>query len=168
MNSPWPATAVPADAHPARRGPRRPQRYRRHPAREGRTGAVFPLGADGAALAAFLQGVAQGTYRPEVLTASPANIFADRDVTAIALQLPYAALGGTQVAAWARLSLVGHAPQQQVSRISQAMLRPLFFTPLDADFETLNAEHLQRPGSPRRSRRPHRQDHSPPGRTTRS
>jgi hypothetical protein len=121
---------------------------------KGRTGAVFALGADGlawagqaadpftadgAALAAFLQGVAQGVYRPEVFTASPANIFAGRDVTAIALQLPDAALGGTQVAAWARISLVGHAPHQQVSRIGQAMLRPLFFTPPDADSETLNA-----------------------------
>ena len=124
------------------------------PLGEGRTGEVFSLGAgglawagqaadpftaDGAALAAFLQGMAEGEYRPEVFAASPANIFAGRDVTAIALQVPDAALGGTQVATWARISLAGHAPQQQVSRIGQAMLRPLFFFPPDADSETLNA-----------------------------
>jgi hypothetical protein len=121
---------------------------------EGETGAVFRLGAegmawagqaadpftaDGIALAAFLQSLAEGDYRPEVFTASPANVFAGRDVTAIALQLPDAALGGAWVATWARISLVGHAPQQQVSRIGQAMLRPLFFSPADAESETLNA-----------------------------
>ena len=124
------------------------------PLGQGHTGTAFSLGAnglawagraadpftaDGAALAAFLQGVAEGRYRPETFTASPANIFAGRDVTAIALQVPDTALGGTQVAAWARISLAGHAPQQQVSRIGQAMLRPLFFSPADGDSETLNA-----------------------------
>jgi hypothetical protein len=121
---------------------------------EGKTGAVFPLGAgglawagqaadpftaDGVALAGFLQSLAAGDYRPEAFTASPANVFAGRDVTAIALQVPDAALGGARVATWARISLVGHAPQQQVSRIGQAMLRPLFFSPADAESETLNA-----------------------------
>lgn len=121
---------------------------------QGRTGAVFPLAggglawaglaadpftADGAALFAFLQAVAQEEYQPEIFTASPANIFADRDITAIALQIPDAALGGNHIAAWARISLAGHAPQQQVSRIGQAMLRPLFFSPPDAESETLNA-----------------------------
>lgn len=124
------------------------------PLGEGRTGQVFSLNADGlawagraqdpftadpAALAAFLQGVAEGTYRPESFTASPANIFAGRDITAIALQVPDVALGGTRIAAWARISLAGHAPQQQVSRIGQAMLRPLFFSPPDVESETLNA-----------------------------
>jgi hypothetical protein len=95
---------------------------------EGETGAVSPLGAegmawagqaadpftvDGIALAGFLQGLAAGDYRPEVFTASPANVFAGRDVTAIALQLPDAALGGARVATWARISLVGHAPQHR-------------------------------------------------------
>ena len=46
-----------------------------------------------------------------------------RDVTAVALQIPDADLGGAQIAVWARISLFGHAPQLQVSRIGQAMLR---------------------------------------------
>jgi Domain of unknown function (DUF4331) len=53
-------------------------------------------------------------------------------------QIPDADLGGTRVAVWARVNLVGHAPQLQVSRIGQAMLRPLFFSPADTESETLN------------------------------
>ena len=88
---------------------------------EGRTGEVFPQGAgglawgglaadpftaDGLALAKFLAGLAAGQYDPRVFTSSPGNIFAGRDVTAIALQIPDADLGGTRVAVWARISLV--------------------------------------------------------------
>ena len=60
-------------------------------------------------------------------------------MTAVALQVPDADLGGTRIAVWARISLFGHAPQLQVSRIGQAMLRPLFFSPPDPESETLNA-----------------------------
>jgi hypothetical protein len=94
--------------------------------------------ADGIALAGFLQGLAAGRYDPGVFTSSPGNIFAGRDVTAVALQIPDADLGGTHIAVWARISLFGHAPQLQVSRIGQAMLRPLFFSPPDAESEALN------------------------------
>jgi hypothetical protein len=125
---------------------------------EGRTGAVFsvsdnglawaglaadPFNGDGIAIGKFLQGLNEGRYTPEVFTASPSNTFAGRDVTAIALQLPGAALGGMRISLWARISLCGdgHAPQRQVSRIGQAMLRPLFFNPPDteAQLDTLNA-----------------------------
>jgi hypothetical protein len=126
------------------------------PLGEGRTGEVFSLGGDGlawAGLAAdpfngdgiavgtFLQGLTEGRYTPEVFTAAPSNTFAGRDVTAIALQLPDAALGSTRLALWARISLHGHAPLRQVSRIGQAMLRPLFFNPPDteAELDALNA-----------------------------
>ncbi len=125
---------------------------------EGRTGAVFPLDGnglawaglaadpftgDGIALGKFLQGLSEGHYTPAVFTAAPSNAFAGRDVTAIALQIPDDALGGTRIALWARISLDGdgHAPPRQVSRIGQAMLRPLFFNPpeTEAEFDTLNA-----------------------------
>src|SRR5205823_6250156 len=82
---------------------------------------------------------AAGQYDPGVFTSAPGNIFAGRDVTAVALQVPDADLGGTRIAVWARTSLFGHAPQLQVSRIGQAMLRPLFFRPPDPESETLNA-----------------------------
>ncbi len=123
---------------------------------EARTGAVFslsgdglawaglaadPFNGDGIAIGRFLQSLAEGLYTPEVFTASPSNAFAGRDVTAIALQLPDAALGGTRIALWARISLYDHTPQRQVNRIGQAMLRPLFFNPPDteAELDTLNA-----------------------------
>ena len=121
---------------------------------EGHTGEVFHLGArglawaglaadpftaDGIALARFLTAIAAGQYDPGVFTSSPSNVFEGRDVTAVALQVPDADLGGTRIAVWARISLFGHAPQLQVSRIGQAMLRPLFFSAPDAESETLNA-----------------------------
>ena len=123
---------------------------------QGRTGAVFPLGGnglawaglaadpfngDGIAIATFLQALTQGRYTPQAFTAAPSNTFAGRDVTAIALQLPDATLGSTPVALWARISLHGHTPQRQVSRIGQAMLRPLFFNPPDTEtqLDALNA-----------------------------
>src|SRR5262245_1801277 len=123
---------------------------------EGRTGEVFPLTgdalawaglaadpftADGTAIIKFNQALNEGRYAPEVFTAAPSNAFAGRDVTAIALQLPDAALGGTRVGLWARISLDGHVPQRQVNRIGQAMFRPLFFNPPDSEeqLDTLNA-----------------------------
>ncbi len=121
---------------------------------EGRTGEVFsldgnglawaglaadPFTGDGVALGGFLQGLSEGRYTPEVFTAAPSNTFAGRDVTAIALQLPDAALGSNRVTFWGRISLYGHAPQRQVSRIGQPMLRPLFFNPPDAEVDALNA-----------------------------
>jgi hypothetical protein len=125
---------------------------------EGRTGAVFsfgddglawaglaadPFNGDGIAVGRFLQALAEGRYAPEVFTDDPSNTFAGRDVTAIALQLPDAAFGGTRIGLWARISLSGdgHTPQRQVSRIGQAMLRPLFFNPPDteAELDALNA-----------------------------
>lgn len=103
--------------------------------------AADPFSGDGIAIGRFLQGLAEGRYAPEVFTDAPSNAFAGRDVTAIALQLPDAALGGTRIALWARISLHGDGPQRQVSRIGQAMLRPLFYNPpeTEADLEALNA-----------------------------
>jgi len=126
------------------------------PLGEGRTGAVFPLAgnglawaglaadpftADGVAIAKFNQSLKEGRYTPEVFTESPSNAFAGRDVTAIALQLPDAALGSTRLGLWARICLNDHTPPRQVNRIGQAMFRPLFFNPPDteADLDALNA-----------------------------
>jgi hypothetical protein len=130
---------------------------------EGRTGEVFsltggalawaglaadPFTADGIAIIKFNQALSEGRYTPEVFTASPSNAFAGRDVTAIALQLPDAALGGTRIGLWARISLYGHAPQRQVNRIGQAMFRPLFFNPPDGE-EQLDALNAASPAADR-------------------
>jgi hypothetical protein len=103
--------------------------------------AADPFNGDGTAVVAFNQGLKEGRYTPEVFTASPSNTFAGRDVTAIALQLPDAALGSARIALWARVSLLDHVPPRQVNRIGQAMFRPLFFNPPDteAQLDTLNA-----------------------------
>jgi len=126
------------------------------PLGEGRSGEVFPLGGDGLAWAGvaadpfsgdgfavgtFLMSLAERRYTPEVFTAT-SNPLAGRDVTAIALQLPDDALGGSRVALWARISVDdGRAPHRQVSRVGQAMLRPLFFNPpeTEAELDALNA-----------------------------
>ena len=103
--------------------------------------AADPFTADGAALGAFFQAVREGRYDPKIFTASPSNVFAGRDVTAIALQLPDTALGGTRLSVWARISVLDHVPPRQVNRIGQAMFRPLFFNAPDseAEMDALNA-----------------------------
>jgi len=123
---------------------------------EGRTGEVFsltgnglawaglaadPFTADGTAIITFNQALNEGRYTPEVFTASPSNTFAGRDVTAIALQLPDAALGSARIGLWARINLHDHTPPRQVNRIGQAMFRPLFYNPpgSEAELDALNA-----------------------------
>jgi len=80
--------------------------------------------------------------------AAPGNAFAGRDVTAIALQLPDADLGGTRISLWARISLNDHIPPRQVNRIGQAMFRPLFFNPPDSE-AGLNALNAAPPAADR-------------------
>lgn len=98
-----------------------------------------PFWGDAPSLFAFIQGLAENQYRPELFTATPRNLLAGRNVTAIALQVPDVTFGGTDVAVWARVSLYGHAPQRQVSRVANPMLRSLFFPQPGADTEALNA-----------------------------
>ena len=120
----------------------------------GRTGEAFALGnggsawfglagdpfwGDAPALFAFTRGLAENQYRPELFTATPANLLAGRNVTAIALQVQDATFGGIDVAVWARISLYGHAPQRQVSRAAHPLLRSFFFPQPGADTEALNA-----------------------------
>jgi len=120
----------------------------------GRTGQVFSLSNDGSAwfglaqdpfwgdapaLFAFNHALAEGQYRPELFSGPPGNLLAGRNVTAIALQVPDDALGGTDVAVWARISLYGHAPQRQVSRAARPLLRSFFFPQPGPATEALNA-----------------------------
>jgi hypothetical protein len=98
-----------------------------------------PFWANGAALGGFLQALAAGTYRPDLLAAAPSNLFDGRNVSAVALQVPNAAFGTDHVTLWARISLYGHAPQRRVSRMGNPMLRPLFFPVPGPDTDALNA-----------------------------
>jgi uncharacterized protein DUF4331 len=101
--------------------------------------ASDPFWGDGFALAAFHEGLAADEYRPGVFEAAPANVFDARNVTALALRVPDSTFGGDRVSLWARISLVGHAPRRQVSRMGNPMLRPLFFPTPGPDSEALNA-----------------------------
>ena len=104
--------------------------------------AQDPFWGDAVSLFGFIQGLAENQYRPELFTAERAvagNLLTGRNVTAIALQVPDDALGGADVAVWARISLYGHAPQRQVSRAAHPLLRSFFFPQPGPATEALNA-----------------------------
>jgi hypothetical protein len=101
--------------------------------------AQDPFWGDAVALFAFTNGLAENKYRPELFTGTPGNLLTGRNVTAIVLQIPDVTFGGSDVALWARISLYGHAPQRQVSRAAQPLLRSFFFPQPGADTEALNA-----------------------------
>ncbi len=98
-----------------------------------------PFWGDAVALFAFNHALAENQYRPELFTGTPGNLLAGRNVTAIALQVPDATFGGTDVALWARISLYGHTAQRQVSRAAHPLLRSFFFPRPGSDTEALNA-----------------------------
>jgi hypothetical protein len=101
--------------------------------------AQDPFWGDAVSLFAFTHGLAENQYRPELFAGTPGNLLGGRNVTAMALQVPDVAFGGTEVALWARISLYGHAPQRQVSRAAHPLLRSFFFPQPGADTEALNA-----------------------------
>jgi Domain of unknown function (DUF4331) len=101
--------------------------------------AQDPFWGDAVALFAFTHGLADNLFRPELFSGTPGNLLAGRNVTAIALQVPDVALGDTDVAVWARISLYGHAPQKQVSRAAHPLVRSFFFPQPGAETEALNA-----------------------------
>ncbi len=109
-----------------------------------------PFSADGAALAGFLEAAGEGRYAPGLFDGG-ADLFAGRDVTALALQVPDALLGTGRVSVWAQVTLTGHAPQRRVGRMGQPMLRPLFFPVPGPDTEDLDA------GDPGTDRERHRE-----------
>jgi len=102
--------------------------------------AADPFWANGVALAGFLAGIAEGRYQPEIFD-EPANIFDGRNISGLVLEVPDRQLGTGPVSVWARITLHGHAPQRQVSRMGQPMLRPLFFNVPGEETEELNSGH---------------------------
>ena len=54
------------------------------------------------------------------------DIFADRNVTAIVLEVPSDRIGIGRVGVWASISLHGHAPQRQVARAAWPLMKHLF------------------------------------------
>jgi hypothetical protein len=101
--------------------------------------AADPFWGNGFALAQFHQGLQAGGYQSDLFRGEQSNVFAGRNVSAVAIEIPDALLGHDRFSLWARVSLYGHGPQQWVSRMGQPMLRPLFFYVPGEESEILNA-----------------------------
>jgi hypothetical protein len=87
--------------------------------------AADPFIGNGPALQAFVRGLAA-----DKVDFSPfehrVNIFANRNVTAIVLEVPSAQIGTGPIGVWASISLYGHAPQRQVARAAWPLIKHLF------------------------------------------
>ncbi len=83
----------------------------------------------------------QGAFRPEVFTephlhdGKPQNAFEARNVMSIVIEVPNSVLGVDNINVWATVSLYGHAPQQQVSRMANPVI--VFYFGGGADPEKL-------------------------------
>ena len=73
-------------------------------------------------------------FNPQAF-ASRRNFFANRNVSAIVLEVPNRLLGEGTVRAWATASLVGHAPEVQVSRWGLPMITHLFLSDNSKDLK---------------------------------
>jgi hypothetical protein len=86
------------------------------------------FGGDAAAVNAFKDAFAAGSYKPEAFN-NRVNFFAARTVGGIVLEVPNALLGSEKpVRAWATVSLFGHAPEQQVARWGLPLFTHLFLS----------------------------------------
>ena len=70
---------------------------------------------------------AEHKFAPEAF-GNHQNFFANRNVSAMVLQVPNAMLGAGVVQAWATASLVGHAPEVQVSRWGLPLVTHIFLS----------------------------------------
>jgi Domain of unknown function (DUF4331) len=66
-------------------------------------------------------------YNPQAFV-NRRNFFANRNVSAIVLEVPNRLIGEGTVRAWATASLVGHAPEVQVSRWGLPMITHIFLS----------------------------------------
>jgi hypothetical protein len=87
--------------------------------------AADPFIGNGQALNAFVKALAA-----DKVDFSPfdtrVDIFANRNVTAIVLEVPSRLIGTGRVGVWASISLHGHAPQRQVARAAWPLMKHLF------------------------------------------
>ena len=83
---------------------------------------------DGAAMHGFMTSFYnEQKYNPQAFV-SRTNFFANRNVSAIVLEVPNRLIGEGTVRAWATASLVGHAPEVQVSRWGLPMITHIFLS----------------------------------------
>lgn len=85
-----------------------------------------PFAGDAAALEAFKAAFAKGSYEPEVFH-NRVNFFHDRMIAAIVLEIPNRLItNASRVSAWSTISLVGHAPEQQIARWGLPLLTHIY------------------------------------------
>ena len=108
---------------------------------EGKTGAIAQkngvrvfvgtvadmFAGDAFAIGGFLKAYKEKRYSPEVWE-HHVNYFANRNITAIVLEVPNHMIGKKKVGAWATASLHGHAPEMQVSRWGIPMYTHIFLS----------------------------------------
>jgi hypothetical protein len=83
---------------------------------------------DAAALHGFMTAFyKEQRYNPEAFL-NRRNFFANRNVSAIVLEVPNRLIGEGTIRAWATASLVGHAPEIQVSRWGLPMITHIFLS----------------------------------------
>ena len=88
--------------------------------------APDPFAGDAAALGLFRAAIMkEGRFAAEAWQ-NRKNFFANRNVTAIVLELPSHLIGHGRVNAWATASLYGHAPEVQVSRWGLPLITNVF------------------------------------------
>jgi Domain of unknown function (DUF4331) len=85
---------------------------------------------DGAALGIFRTAHNEGRFAPEAFQ-NRKNYFNNRNVTAIVLEVPSTLIGHGKVHGWATVSLVGHAPEAQVSRWGLPHITNIFMLDMD-------------------------------------
>jgi hypothetical protein len=87
--------------------------------------AADPFIGNGPALNAFVKALAldRADFTP---FDKRVDIFANRNVTAIVLEVPVEQIGVGRVGVWASISLHGHAPQRQVARAAWPLIKHLF------------------------------------------
>src|SRR5277367_961256 len=93
--------------------------------------AADPFAANGSAMRAFLSAFYQEHRYDATVFQHPQNSFANRNVTAIVLEVPNDMIGRGTVHCWATASLVGHAPEVQVQRWGLPLITHFF--PNDPD-----------------------------------
>jgi len=90
---------------------------------------------DGEALHGFMTSFyKEQKYNPQAFV-NRRNSFANRNVSAIVLEVPNRLIGEDMVRAWATASLVGHAPEVQVSRWGLPMITHVFLSDHSKDLK---------------------------------
>jgi len=92
--------------------------------------APEPFAGNAVGLGAFRKALSEGRYDSSAFDQHQ-NYFAGRNVCAIVLEVPNALIGSGLVHAWASVSLLGHAPEVQVSRWGLPLITNIFMPEMD-------------------------------------